>query len=524
MKFIVLSHTARLQEGSTNTTYLRTDNWNDWGKYKTLYHVHYYDGEGVSHSLGSVKIGQFNMLEGQERQERPELPDSFERLDGTFFSLGQDAEYYQKVYNLGPELQNEILSALQDVVLNHELYDKAATQEVMGESLLRSVTESSVKGQFRRVIDGGARLSKFQFDYVGPKPEHGNSNPVKLEFSVIPESKPPTNIHVLIGRNGVGKTYLLNAMTRALVEEGENKESYGKFLAQGDQPYDEGEPYNPFASIVSVTFSAFDPFDPLPENRNATDGARYSYVGLKKIRTASDSTVYIVEMKGPDALAEEFARSARNCVQGARADRWRKALETLESDSIFQIAEVANLTSDDGDDEFKCKASKIFTRLSSGHKIVLLTITRLVEKVEERTLVIIDEPEAHLHPPLLSAFVRALSDLLINRNGVAVIATHSPVVLQEVPKSCVWKIMRNGHVVKAKRPQIETFAENVGILTREIFGLEVTESGFHKMLADALEEDDELDDMLDKFDGEVGSEGHFLIQSLIAVRNVEKEN
>ena len=38
----------------------------------------------------------------------------------------------------------------------------------------------------------------------------------------MPESQPPTNIHVLIGRNGVGKTHLLNHMTRALVEAGAN--------------------------------------------------------------------------------------------------------------------------------------------------------------------------------------------------------------------------------------------------------------------------------------------------------------
>jgi predicted ATP-dependent endonuclease of OLD family len=67
-------------------------------------------------------------------------------------------------------------------------------------------------------------------------------------------------------------------------------------------------------------------------------------------------------------------------------------------------------------------------------------VTRLVESVEERTLVLLDEPESHLHPPLLSAFVRALSDLLVNRNGAAIIATHSPVVLQEVPRECVWRL------------------------------------------------------------------------------------
>jgi len=66
-------------------------------------------------------------------------------------------------------------------------------------------------------------------------------------------------------------------------------------------------------------------------------------------------------------------------------------------------------------------------KLSSGHAIVLLTITRLVE-LDERSLVLIDEPEVHLHPPLLSAFVRALSDLLIELNGVAIVATHSPVM------------------------------------------------------------------------------------------------
>jgi predicted ATP-dependent endonuclease of OLD family len=143
----------------------------------------------------------------------------------------------------------------------------------------------------------------------------------------------------------------------------------------------------------------------------------------------------------------------------------------------------------------------------------------LVETVQERTLVLLDEPEAHLHPPLLSAFVRSLSDLLINRNGVAIIATHSPVVLQEVPKSCAWKIRRNGTKVDAERPEIETFGENVGVLTREVFGLEVTHSGFHKMLSDAVGDDASFADVVDIFDGELGGEAKAIIRALIAVRS-----
>jgi len=145
-----------------------------------------------------------------------------------------------------------------------------------------------------------------------------------------------------------------------------------------------------------------------------------------------------------------------------------------------------------------------------------LTVTRLVETVEERTLVLINEPEAHLHPPLLAAFIRALSELLINRNGVALIATHSPVVLQEVPRSCAWKLRRSGAHARAERPEIETFGENVGVLTREVFGLEVTESGFHKMLGDAIAEIGDYQEILKHFGGEIGGEGRAILRSLLA--------
>ncbi|SEG69185.1 AAA family ATPase [Bosea lathyri] len=191
----------------------------------------------------------------------------------------------------------------------------------------------------------------------------------------------------------------------------------------------------------------------------------------------------------------------------------------LEADPIFKDAEVAELADAALDErELKKQAKALFGKLSSGHKIVLLTITRLVETVEERTLVLLDEPEAHLHPPLLSAFVRALSDLLINRNGVAIIATHSPVVLQEVPSSCAWKVRRSGLQMEAERPEIETFGENVGILTREVFGLEVSHSGFHKMLRDAVAEGETYEEIVARFGGELGGEAKAILRAILSAR------
>jgi ATPase subunit of ABC transporter with duplicated ATPase domains len=192
----------------------------------------------------------------------------------------------------------------------------------------------------------------------------------------------------------------------------------------------------------------------------------------------------------------------------------------LESDPIFAEEEVASLAEAGTDDEvLRARTRDLFRELSSGHKMVLLTLTRLVESVEERTLVLMDEPESHLHPPLLSAFVRALSDLLVNRNGVAIIATHSPVVLQEVPRECVWRLRRSGDSVAAERPEIETFGENVGTLTSEVFGLEVTNSGFHRMIAEAAAGEVTYTDVLEAFSGQVGSEARALLQALIAMHS-----
>lgn len=175
------------------------------------------------------------------------------------------------------------------------------------------------------------------------------------------------------------------------------------------------------------------------------------------------------------------------------------------------------------DDQWRDAAKTLFERLSSGHAIVLLTMTRLVELVDERTVVLMDEPEAHLHPPLLSAFVRALSDLLTSRNGVALISTHSPVVLQEVPKSCVWKLRRTGKFAAADRPTIETFGENVGILTREVFELEVTTSGFHNLLQQAVENSqDDYDTVLAKFSNQLGAEARGIVRSFLAIREKEQ--
>lgn len=372
--------------------------------------------------------------------------------------------------------------------------------------MFRSVDEGRIRNRFHRLSRGDVALSDYDFSYTFPARDKGQkgSEPV-LTFAVAPGSTPPTNIHVLIGRNGVGKTTCMNNMTKAFLESNESK--FGEFdiesLAGSET----------FSNLISVTFSAFDPF--FTEEKKK-DG-RYAYVGLKRAikedaeeKTKGGSHLKYA-LKTPSDLDAEFVETALKCRVGVKKSRWEKALGLLSSDPLFAEADVQSLCDDDfmfDENDWKEDAETIFKGLSSGHKIVLLTISRLVELVQEQSLVLLDEPEGHLHPPLLSAFIRALSSLLIDQNGVAIVATHSPVVLQEVPKSCVWILNRSGRTVVPIRPNVETFAENVGTLTHEVFGLEVTDTGFHKLIKTLITDKSlTYDQLLSLFKNQVGSEG-----------------
>lgn len=79
----------------------------------------------------------------------------------------------------------------------------------------------------------------------------------------------------------------------------------------------------------------------------------------------------------------------------------------------------------------------------------------------------------------------------------------------------MWKLSRAGNNLRVERPRLETFGENVGILTDEVFGLEVTSTGFHRMLADAAMSSRTYEEALASFDGNLGSEGRSLLRAMM---------
>lgn len=493
--FYLGTHEELSSVDKKNIVILYGSDWDDWFRFATVFSVYYFDNLGERYNIGSTKIGQVNM-----KSRSPELPTKFSQLDDIFFSLGQDDSFYKNLNNISEKIRENLLEALNDFAYNDEVYEKYRDEHVSRISLMRNVSQVSVMGQFKRLAHGNSELTSYNFKFIAPKHSKSIAPNMEMSFSVEPKSNPPTNIHVIIGRNGVGKTHLFNNMIQSLLRP--NALKYGFFQTNDRIKSDF------FANLIAVSFSVFEDKTPIKQIRSRKE-ISYSYIGLKQESENKH------DVKSPTILKNEFGKSILACFTAGKKSRWLRAMKVLETDPIFKDADISNISKIDDFNEISEVAKETFLKLSSGHKIIILTITRLVETLEEKSLVILDEPETYLHPPLLSAFIRSLSSLLIERNAVAIIGTHSPVVLQEVPKSCAWNLRRKGFESKAERLDVESFGENVGVLTREVFGLEVTDSGFHNILKDLIERSNSYNEAISYLNNQLGFEGKAILRNLL---------
>lgn len=500
MKFKVVSSMRNMGSAEKDIIFLVEDGWNDWFIFNTMYNLIYVDKDGTKTDIGSVKIGQLGLQKG-----RPPIEKEFEDIGDSFFSIGQSDEYYIKINELNSQymlnFRDDLLGSLNDMAFNTDLLLNTQSERVTEISLFRDVSLNMVRGQFSRLTKGGARLTPYNFKYESK--DNLDTNLLTMYFEVKPDSIIPSNIHVIIGRNGVGKTHLIKSMISSLLSLDQTND-FGKFT------FDNSNECIAFANIVYVSFSAFDNICKWYSEQDFDKSIPFEYVGLQKNESEKDGELAEVKMI---QLDDEFFESLTDICRRNKSNLWIEAIISLSTDPIFAESDIQGLIK--GKKVNKDKAKRTFNRLSSGHKIILLTITKIVEKVEEKSLIFLDEPEGHLHPPLLSSFIRTLSKLLTHRNGVSIIATHSPVVLQEVPSDCVWKLHRFGKNAHAERLEVETFGQSIGVLTREVFRLETTRSGFYNVLKLAVKESDNFNEVIDYFEGQLGSDAAAMIPALL---------
>ena len=313
------------------------------------------------------------------------------------------------------------------------------------------------------------------------------------------EHKLPERIAVIVGRNGSGKSTLLARLARvAHASERERKKDPIRKLGKLS-PHGVG-----FTRIITISYSAFDSFQipgvTVEERRqialDVSEGTgRYIFCGLRDIASElqsqlgeksnvdlervvdSDDLTSKTMLKTVDQLASEFERTLLRIKSNKRWGVFEKSLKPLIADSSFYGLGEGSL-----DDFFGEDVVSKFLRWSTGHKIVMQIISALVAYTQPKSIVLLDEPETHLHPPMLAALMHSIRFILVKFDACAVLATHSPVVAQETLSRDISILRRNDDEITIKAPKIETFGESIGEITNEIFGLNSNVTDYYEVL------------------------------------------
>lgn len=114
---------------------------------------------------------------------------------------------------------------------------------------------------------------------------------------------------------------------------------------------------------------------------------------------------------------------------------------------------------------------KSFTKMSTGHKFFTHVMTHMIAYLQDDSIVLFDEPENHLQPCLLSYMMQCIRQVTALRHSVVLVATHSPVVLQELMSDNIFVIRRDGDTINVSHPEIQTFGANFGMINSHVFDL-----------------------------------------------------
>jgi len=498
MKFAV--H-FRKQETPRLRTYphviLDQDAWDDYG-YQTTFHATLHLARGTEVDLGNVKI-----LNKDQKGDYTPLPDHpFESLGADYCSLGGKLDYYEELFKQGKAIYRAYLEGLRDVTFNDDILAQFEDFEGFKVSLLR------FSGAERTIADAAKlfrtekpttrrRSAGFKVKFKTRVARAANTFTIDLDFRK--RGSLPNRINVLIGYNGTGKTRLLSNL--AIVASGFGYSRKEDVLDNTAGRFVSSQP--PFKSVIVVSYSAFDTFV-IPgrtdeeKERLQEEGTIFGYVycGLREREEANRSNRY--RLKTPQEIEDEFLAVLKRVRNADRQDVLLEVLRPLLRDASFQRIGLTQLYANTDDEGI----SKLFRELSSGHKVVLKIVTELIAFIdgEQPSLVLIDEPESHLHPPLLAALLKSVKAVLERFDGYAVIATHSPVVLQETPARVVRVLRRIVNQSRIVAPAIETFGESIGVITQHVFNLDDGSTDWHETLRDLAERHDlrEIEEMFEK--------------------------
>ncbi len=431
---------------------LQPDTWNDYG-FETLYKATL-RRTPIQESwvaLGGVKLGRYG-YSTSEPSLRKSLSGAVEGLGDDWFSLGQGRSYYTDLKELEPALRRAYAEAMRDIPLLQLSVEVLQDEDVYRVSLLRSSLALEALDHAREIFGAPIALEQdFEF-----RTRIGSAGDHIVRFKFTPHNGLPHRVNVLVGANGVGKTQLMARLAVALGRFEEKKvadrrEQKGEsFEAAGTLT-----PRPSFYGVVAVSFSAFDNFA-IPRIGD-TAALRYSYCGIRRVNGG-----FFTEKQ--------------------LADRIPKLLKAMPIERLALFQEALKLLVPALEGELP-SGRAFYDRLSAGQRIALNIVAELVLHLEPRSLVLLDEPETHLHPQLVATLLSVINIILDGLDCFAIIATHSPIVVQQVLASRVHVVQRIDPAPPIIRnPPSETFGENLSEIVRLVFDSVESDRDYHAVL------------------------------------------
>jgi len=445
---------------------LTKDSWNDYSTY-SLFDLNFHESDEKTHNIGRIKILQ-------KDSSSTIIPNEFLKLDENYISLGQDISFYKNLLDIIGESESEIvLEALNDIAWESNKAKDFEHKADYRNSLLRENSAHNALRFGRSIILNKNYTEDFSFKYVVNI--DGSNNPFEISVDFDEDDIIPGRIVGIIGRNAVGKTQLMGNLAKDLVQVGRKSK---KSLDCRDERFIGNRPI--FNKVITVSYSAFDKFI-----RPSKPQRSYNYCGIRNEKGG-------ISIK---LLTESYKDNIIKIKDLGREHLWVEYMIQIldSSNSIFKSFLKKEIESNE------ISENDPLSFLSSGQSILAHFVTALVAKIQINTLVLFDEPETHLHPNAVASLFNVLNDLLRKYNSFAIIATHSPIVIQEIPSKRVILLTREKNSTIATKMEFETFGENISELTRHVFDT-VSIPNFYKKVLKKLSKTKSYDEVCELFD------------------------
>lgn len=291
-------------------------------------------------------------------------------------------------------------------------------------------------------------------------------------------------INVLIGRNGVGKSQTLAQLVRALAFPRSVKAKIA--------------PHGEFNRVIA--FSGIAGQSALPTQSPSPRALQYHFYNLspghiRRKRHPSTTALldllrskdYLKDLPRLDVFAEAIGNwmslkqiylplldFESNLDAGWRSLIVQGGIGYISVDELKNLYELRQLVSIAAVDQTKSPSFKFgdkLSPLSSGQELYFRFALHLCESIDVGTLVLIDEPENHLHPNFVTDLMALLRDILAQTGSFALIASHSPFVVREVTHDDV-VILERGEDGRplTRSPRLHTLGASVGAVSLYVFG------------------------------------------------------